>query len=106
MANKIIVTDIRPNVGVTSRYLDQKIIYYGPENKLTFNTYKRKNYPVSDSDRFLLITKTREYRPDLVAYEQYGIVTIWWKLLEANGMKDIWDFKAGTNIRLPNSLFF
>lgn len=88
-----------------SRYADQTVIYYGAQNKLTYNTYKRKSFPVSPQDKYMVISKTREYRPDLVAFEQYGIVSLWWKLLEANGMKDIWDFKVGTNIRLPANIF-
>lgn len=105
MANQIIITTIKPPVSPMSRYADQTVIYYGPQNKLTYNTYKRKSFPNSSQDRFMVISKTREYRPDMVAYEQYGIVSLWWKLLEANGMKDIWDFKSGTNIRLPGNIF-
>lgn len=105
MANQIAVTSLKPPVSTMSRYADQLVIYYGAQNKLAYNTYKRKSYPLSSEDKFLVISKTREYRPDMVAYEQYGIVSLWWKLLEANGMKDIWDFKVGTNIRLPANIF-
>jgi hypothetical protein len=104
MANQITETTIKPPVSVASRYSRSKVIYYGPDNKLTYTTYKRDTYPVNQDDRYMVISKTREYRPDLVAYEQYGITSFWWKILEANGMKDIYDFQAGKNIRLPSSL--
>jgi hypothetical protein len=40
-----------------------------------------------------------------VSLETYGVVDYWWKILEANNMKDIFDFKSGVNIRLPGSIF-
>ena len=108
MANQIQFTRLKsaPSfVGAVSRYADQNVIYYGPNNLLTFDTYHRKSYPVTENDRYMVITKTREYRPDLVSYESYGFVSLWWQIMEANGMKDILEFEAGRNIRLPASLF-
>jgi len=37
-----------------------------------------------------------------VSHEYYGHVDNWWKILEANQIKDIWDFKAGITIMLPD----
>ncbi len=105
MANQIVETDIKPPVNVTSRYYDSTVIYYGQQNVLTYKTYRRKSYPPSSEDRFMVISKTREFRPDLVAWEEYGVVSLWWKILEANGLKDIYDFRAGLNIRLPSNIF-
>jgi hypothetical protein len=106
-ANPITITTIPANrfVSQTSRYIKSKVLYYGPNNILTFATYKRGTYPSNPKDRFMVISKTREYRPDLVSFEQYGTVSFWWKIMEANGMKDILEFSAGTNIRLPSVLF-
>jgi hypothetical protein len=105
MANQITITNIRPPVGQTSRYANQTVIYWGPQNQMTFDTYRRGRYPTSPKDRYMVIPKGREYRPDLVAYEEYGVVNFWWRILEANGMKDVYDFQAGKNIRLPSNIF-
>lgn len=108
MANQ--VTEAKINsakfVAATSRYIDSKVLYYGPNHLLTFSTYKRGTYPPSTNDKYMIISKGREYRPDLVSFEQYGTVSFWWKIMEANGMKDILDFEAGRNIRLPGNIFF
>lgn len=88
-----------------SRYRDQNPIYYGEHRLLTFDTYNRKPYKVVGDEKVMLITKGVEYRPDLVSYDVYGVPDAWWKILEANGMKDIFDFKAGTTILLPKDIF-
>ena len=44
-------------------------------------------------------------RPDLVSKEKYGIPDFWWKILEANKMNDVFDFKAGKTIILPESVY-
>jgi hypothetical protein len=107
MANQIVETTFLANrfVAQTSRYIDSKVLYYGPNNLLTFATYKKRSYPTSDKDKFMVIPKPREYRPDLVSYEQYGTVSFWWRIMEANGLKDILEFEAGRNIRLPSNVF-
>jgi hypothetical protein len=107
MANQITETGFKPErfVAPTSRYLDSTVVYYGPNNLISFNTYKRHNYPPSDKDTYMVITKTREYRPDLVSFEHYGTVSFWWKIMEANGMKDILEFQTGKNIILPGNIF-
>ena len=107
MANQITETAFKADrfVAPTSRYIDSTVLYYGPNNLITFNTYKRGSYPRNDKDTFTVITKTREYRPDLISFEHYGTVSFWWKIMEANGMKDILEFEAGKNIRLPGNIF-
>jgi hypothetical protein len=107
MANQITETAFKPDrfVAPTSRYIDSTVLYYGPNNLITFNTYKRGVYPRNDKDVFTVINKTREYRPDLISFEHYGTVSFWWKIMEANGMKDILEFQAGKNIRLPGNIF-
>jgi len=103
MANQIQITNLNPNnfVGPTSRYLSSQVIYYGPNNFITFTQYVRKPKAFSPNDKFMIITKGFEYRPDLVANRAYGIPGLWWKIMEANDIFDILDFKVGTNIRIP-----
>jgi len=85
-----------------SRYLNGKVIYYGEQNFITFETYLRKRYVPNGQESVMVITKGVEYRPDLVAYDVYGIPDPWWNILEANNMKDIWEFQAGKTILLPS----
>jgi len=88
-------------VATGSRYIDSKVLYYGDKNFVTFETYKRVPYVKIGDEKVMLITKGVEYRPDLVSFDYYGFSDVWWKILEANGMKDIYDFKAGVTIILP-----
>ena len=104
MTQPIEYTNIPPQRVVSggSRYLKQNVIYYGENRILTFDTYIRKPYIRSGDEKVAVITKGVEYRPDLVSQEIYGFPDHWWRILEANQMKDIFEFKAGTTIVLPN----
>jgi hypothetical protein len=107
MANKIEYTNLRATDFVTrvSRYSESKVIYYSEEKILTFETYKRKKNEQSGSDTVAVIPPGLEYRPDLVSKERYGMPDFWWKIMEANNIKDIIDFKAGRTIVLPESVY-
>jgi hypothetical protein len=107
MANKVEVANLshRNFVDSSSRYNNSKILYYGDRKLITFETYKRTPYVSTSTDRFYVITKGTEYRPDLVSFRVYGSPSFWWKIMEANNMKDIMEFKAGANIVIPGSLF-
>jgi hypothetical protein len=106
MANPIQVTNINPRqfVGSSSRYAASKVLYYGTNNLLTFGLYQRPTQNLSPNDKYAVISKATEYRPDLASYKYYGAPDFWWRIMEANGMIDILEFKAGTNIRLPDVL--
>lgn len=96
--------DPRTILHSTSRYMNQEVIYWGDEKLITFDIYNRQEYTRSGKEKIMLLTKGVEYRPDLVSYDVYGFVDNWWRILEANGMKDIWDFKAGKTIFLPDKV--
>lgn len=107
MANRIEETNLLPEqfVPQTSRYTDSNVIYYGNRNVLTFTTYVKKDNSENANDRFTVISPGQEYRPDLLSFEAYGTPDFWWRIMEANGIMDIFDFKAGINIRLPGNVF-
>jgi hypothetical protein len=107
MANKITTTDLRADnyVSNTSRYADSAIIYYGDNNLIAFPTYRKPTYTPSAEDKYGVIPPGMEYRPDLVSRQTYGTPDFWWKIMESNNIKDIFDFKAGVTIRLPNDIF-
>ena len=92
-------------VSATSRYADSQLIYYGDLHKMTYTTYKKNQTRLTDNDKYTIISPGWEYRPDLVSKNIYGTPDFWWKILEANDMKDIWEFKSGVNIRLPVDVY-
>jgi len=101
---KLVLGNNFVNVGITSRYYKYQVAYWGEQRIPTLPTYTRHTIARSEKDRFWVITKPREFRPDLVAFEEYGYSNFWWRILEANQMKSIFDFKSGTNIRLPATI--
>jgi hypothetical protein len=107
MANKLEFADMRPTEFVSrlSRYSESRVIYYSNERITTFETYKRKNYISSSRDQVTVITPGMEYRPDLLSFDKYGAPDFWWKIMEANNMKDVMEFKAGRTILLPENIY-
>ena len=107
MANRTETANLSSSnfVDSTSRYINSEVIRYGDKRLLTFETYKRNPLLLSPDDRFLVINKGVEFRPDLVSFRVYGVVSLWWRIMEANNIFDVFDFKAGRNIRLPNNIF-
>ena len=108
MSNTITTTILQPTNGYvpgSSRYANSEIIYYGDLNKLTFTTYVRKAFAPTPQDMFTVVTAGTEYRPDLVSMQMYGTVDFWWKIMETNQIYDIFEFKTGTNLRLPANVY-
>lgn len=107
MANKIEFTNIRSTEFVTrlSRYSDSRVVYYSDSRITTFETYKRKKFNPSSRDQVTVITPGMAYRPDLVSFDRYGMPDFWWKIMEANKIKDVMDFKAGRTIVLPENIY-
>jgi hypothetical protein len=107
MANYIEKTNFRSNrfVPISSRYNGSSVIYYSENKFITFDTYKKQEYTPNSGDQYWVITPGTEYRPDLVSYNAYGTVDFWWRIMEANGLKDILEFKSGLNIVIPNSIY-
>jgi len=93
-------------VSTGSRYVPSQVYYYGDDKKITFETYKRQERASSSEDKFILLTKGMEYRPDYVSHIAYGTPEFWWPIMEANGIFDVFEFKAGRTIRVPNNIGF
>ena len=63
-----------------------------------------REIPGQRDDILFTVTKNYEYRPDLLAYELYGDVNLWWvfAVRNKNIIKDpLFDFEAGLKIYLP-----
>jgi len=106
MSQKIEISRVQPRsiMASGSRYMKQNVIYYGEKRIITFDTYNRETYQATGKEKVMMINKGVEYRPDLVSYDYYGFVDNWWRILEVNGMKDIFEFKAGATIILPDKV--
>lgn len=107
MANKIEYTNLSTDifVGKSSRYLNSNVIYYGNNKVLTFTTYKKKSFTPGVNDQVAVVPSGMQYRPDLVSKQKYGTVDFWWKIMEINNIKDIFEFKAGRTIILPENIY-
>jgi hypothetical protein len=105
MTNKLENSDYSSAAFVTntSRYANNPIIFYtvGNQRRITFETYKRGTYKSSSQDRYTIVPAGWQYRPDKASLAVYGTPDFWWKIMEANGIFDVYDFKAGVNIRIP-----
>lgn len=95
-------------VPVTSRYANSEVLYYTEKKLLTFKTYKKNQNEESlfetPETKYYVVTSGTEYRPDLVSQKIYGTPDFWWRIMEANNIKDIFDFKSGLNLILTNVL--
>jgi hypothetical protein len=107
MANTIKATNYTATefVTTTSRYAGSVVWYYGDNRLITFETYKRTSYPNDPKDIYAIVSPGWEYRPDKASMDIYSTPDFWWKILEANNISDIYDFKSGLNIRIPANPF-
>lgn len=63
-----------------------------------------RSIPSQKDDILFTITKNYENRPDLLAYDLYGDVNLWWvfAVRNKNVIKDpLFDFETGLKIYLP-----
>jgi hypothetical protein len=63
-----------------------------------------RDIPAEQDDISFTVTKNYEYRPDLLAYDLYGDVNLWWvfSIRNKNLIKDpIYDLESGLQIYLP-----
>ena len=106
MAVPVELIDTPPTTFVTasSRYAFTQVMLWGDQRVTTFQTYKRTEIANADSDQFTVVSPGEEYRPDLTSFRAYGTVDFWWRIMEANNISDIFDYKAGVNIRVPSVL--
>ena len=63
-----------------------------------------RDIPSLSDDHVFTVTATYQYRPDLLAYDLYSDVNLWWVFAVRNKdtMRDpVFDLVAGTKIYLP-----
>lgn len=78
--------------------------YKTPNDKGYLEVISFRDIPVQSDDILFTVTNTYENRPDLLAYDLYGDVNLWWVFAVRNKslIKDpVYDLRAGINIYLP-----
>ena len=107
MANYFELSKINANkfTNVSSRYAQSPVVYYTEKKLLTYPLYRKTPVNSSKKDKFTIISKGQEYRPDLTSWEFYGEPDFWWKIMEANNIKDIFEYRSGLSIRIPGAFF-
>lgn len=79
--------------------------YYSTDQSNGYlDVWKSISIPMLADDILFTLTKSYEYRPDLLAFDLYGQVNLWWVFAarNLNVIQDpIFDMQAGTNIYLP-----
>jgi len=79
--------------------------YYSTDQTSGYlDIWKAPGIPALANDILFTVTKSYEYRPDLLAYDLYGEVGLWWvfAVRNLNTIQDpIFDLQAGTKIYLP-----
>jgi alpha-L-fucosidase len=68
------------------------------------DTMVNRPIPKESDDLTFTINTTYQYRPDLLAFDLYGIAGLWWVFYQRNPntlQAPPMDFKAGTLIYLP-----
>lgn len=54
------------------------------------------------TDIYVTLTSDLIRRPDQISYKAYGVSTLWWVILQYNGIRDpIFQLKSGMIIRIP-----
>jgi len=99
---QILTTPVSKFVLPTSRYNSCQVMLWSEKGVLTLTTYKRTPITEQPDDMFRVLSKGEEYRPDKTSFAAYDTVDFWWRIMEANNIKDIFDYKAGLNIRIPS----
>jgi hypothetical protein len=75
-----------------------------PQNNFYLELMEIRPVPAEPDDFKYIIENQYKHRPDLLAYDLYGNVKLWWVFTQRNMsvLRDpIYDFEPGTTIFLP-----
>lgn len=86
-----------------SRY-DKKEQFLLNDYKLVIRNLKASDMipAVTSDDTLYKVSGAEEHRPDIIANKFYKDPRLAWVILAANGLKDIFDFKADLVITIPS----
>lgn len=87
-----------PTYDATSPYFTTKY------SEFFLDVMTNRPIPIQTDDILTSISLTYQYRPDLLAFDLYGVPSLWWVFYQRNpnSLKSPpWDFKTGLRIYLP-----
>jgi len=79
--------------------------YSTPRNKGYLDVATFRDIPATTSDLLYQLDKKYEHRPELLAYDAYGDVNLWWVFAVRNKsiiQDPVFDMVAGLKIYLPS----
>ena len=88
------------SIDKNSRYNSTTL--FNVEGILFFNTWNKKKYTVTGNEQYYEVKASDAGRIDLVAFNLYGDVSLWWLLAYANGIIDPFvEIPVGTRLLVP-----
>lgn len=57
--------------------------------------------PETDSDFYVEVDSTNEYRPDMLSFQVYGTPDYGWAIMEVNTLRSFRDLKLRRRLRIP-----
>lgn len=85
-------------------YLVSSPWFLTQQNNGVLDILEYRSIPAAPDDLLYQIDHFYEYRPDLLAHDQYADTKLWWVFAVRNPgllIDPVWDFKSGTTIYLP-----
>jgi hypothetical protein len=89
---------------MTAEYNKTSPYYKSEQTNGYLDVMTWRTVPAENDDLLFTVTKSYEHRPDLLAYDLYKDVGLWWVFSERNPavLKDpVFDLEAGVKIYLP-----
>lgn len=84
----------------TSRY-NWSVYYIDSKNGDFYGTRQPLRLPRHNSDMFHQVTEADRRRIDLIAWQYYRDVNLWWIIAEVNNIGNPLDIEPGTVLRIP-----
>jgi hypothetical protein len=88
-------------LGKNSRYHATRVIR--DDDSETFSIWKQPGN-ANVGERLYIVKQPDLDRPDLIAYEAYGDVSLWWLIMWYNDILDPFSLEVGDRLRIPDSL--
>ena len=101
-SNEVNIRKLKTVPVATSRY-DAKLILSTQQGEYTrVLRLEELKSDISDVDSYYSVDIIHQYDPFRIAYEAYGTESLYWVILAANDLFDIFDLVEGLTIRIPN----
>jgi alpha-L-fucosidase len=87
-----------------AKYSNTSPYFNTSENKISLDFLNPRTITADQDDISYTIDRIYAYRPDLLAYDLYGVPGLWWVFYQRNSntlTKPPLDFAVGTQIYLP-----